>query len=281
MLERRRLAVMGLDEGMRHGAIDRHAIARLGGHCRRAREPGEIGGPRRHQPGLRPMRAAQAEIDERLARRRQRHARGLRCNQRLEMQDVDQPRLHQLGLGQRRGDANNRLVGEDHGPLRRRMDLAGETQIGQPVDETLREMLARRQPVQLGLRKARLLQEPDGLLQPRRHQKPAPFRQPAHEKLEHRRLRHAMLQIGLQHGELIEVGKQQALAGVAGQEGVVAGGHGDDRNRPGGRGHCGRSRRESRCMASGEFLDNIGVIHNRRRACAASQQMSPENQEPP
>ena len=64
------------------------------------------------------MRAAQAEIDQQLAGRGQHHARRLGGDQRLVMQDVDQPGLDQLRLRQRRGDAQDRLVGEEHAAFR-------------------------------------------------------------------------------------------------------------------------------------------------------------------
>ena len=44
------------------------------------------------------------------------------------------------------------------------------------------------------------------LLQPGRHQKAPVWRKLAHEKLEHGRFRLAVVQIGLHHIELIEIG---------------------------------------------------------------------------
>ena len=41
-------------------------------------------------------------------------------------------------------------------------------------------------------------------------------RQPAEEQLEHRGIRHAALVVGLQHGELVQIGEQRARAGIAG-----------------------------------------------------------------
>ena len=118
VLERLRLAVVGLDEGVRHGAEDRHAVALPREHGGGARHPGEIGGARRVQTGLGPMRAAQAEVHQQLAGRLQDRARGLAGDHGLEMQDVHDPRFHQLCLWQRRHHANDRLVGEEHRALR-------------------------------------------------------------------------------------------------------------------------------------------------------------------
>ena len=91
-------------------------------------KPGEIAGARRQQPGFGAMRAAQPEVDQQFAGRHQHHARRLRGDQRLEMQQVDQPRLDQLRLRDRRGDAQDRLVRKKYRAFRHRMHIAGEAQ---------------------------------------------------------------------------------------------------------------------------------------------------------
>ena len=59
----------------------------LGEHRGGAGEARDVARARCQQSGLAAMGAAQAEIDQQLAGRRQHHARGLGGHQRLEMQD--------------------------------------------------------------------------------------------------------------------------------------------------------------------------------------------------
>ena len=96
------------------------------------------------------MRGAQAEIGQHLARRSQHHARGFRRDQRLEMQNVDQPRFDQLRLRQRRGDAQQRLVGKAHGAFRDRMHVAGETEVGQIIEQIFAKPPGAFEPVDIG-----------------------------------------------------------------------------------------------------------------------------------
>ncbi len=60
--------------------------------------------------------------------------------------------------------------------------------------------------------RAELLKVAKYLLESGGEEKVAPARQCAHEELEHRALVHALVEIGLQHGELVQIGQQRALA---------------------------------------------------------------------
>ena len=214
---------MGLDEGMRHGAVDRHAEARRGRHRRRAGEAGEIGGPRRQQPGLGAVRPAQPEIDQRLPGAASTMRAAFEAISGLEVQEVDQPGLQQLRLGQRRGDPEIGSSAKTRCPPAGRATSPVKRRVASVVDEVAREAAAPPASRSSASRKRAFSRNSDRLLQPRRHQETAPAGQLAHEELEHRGLRHAVLQIGLQHGELVEVGEQQAAAGVADDGGVVVG----------------------------------------------------------
>ena len=185
---------MGLDEGMRHRAEDRDAVALAGKHRGGAGESGDVARSRRPEAGLGAVRAAQAEIDQRLARRRQHHARRLGGDQRLEMQNVDQARLHQLRLRQRRGHAQDRLVGEEHRALRHGVDVAGEAKPRELVEQALPKRPVRASQSMSSAEKRRLFEKVERLLEPGRHQEAAPRRQLAHEELEYRGLGLAMIQ---------------------------------------------------------------------------------------
>ena len=76
------------------------------------------------------------------------------------------------------------------------------------------EAPGRRQPFQLLGGEVQLLQKFQRLFEPRRQQETAARAQPAHEELEHGGLFHAGVVITLQHGELIEIGQQDAAGEI-------------------------------------------------------------------
>src|SRR6202048_5547122 len=69
-------------------------------------------------------------------------------------------------------------------------------------------------PFQVIARETQLLEEIERLFKPGVEQETAPRRQFAHEKLEYRGLRVSMIQVGLHHVELVEIGEQRAFAGI-------------------------------------------------------------------
>src|SRR5437879_1399768 len=88
--------------------------------------------------------------------------------------------------------------------------LAREAELFQVFHQRRAEATALGDPVQLPRREAQILQIAQGLLEAGHHQKPATRRQLAHEELEDRRVLHALLDIPLQHGELVEIGQKRA-----------------------------------------------------------------------
>ena len=195
---------------MRHRAESGDAEALLGQHgggAGKARDVARTGG---HDAGFAAVRAAQAEIDQQLARRRKHHPRGLGGDQRLEMQDIDQPRLDQLRLGQRRGHAQDRLVGKEHRAFRHGMHVAGEAKSAQD---------ARASPCQIGrcapsqsissAEKCRPSRKSSACSSPAATKKAAPGGKLANEELENRGLGLAVIQVRLDHVELVEIGQQR------------------------------------------------------------------------
>ena len=157
--------VVGLNERMGHGSGDRHTETRLRGHRRRGGEPGKIAGACRQQTSLRPMRSAQAEVDQGLSLGGEHHAGSLRGNHGLEMKQIDQPGFQQLGLGERGGDTHDGLIGKEHRALGHGVQVAGEAQCSQIVQRVAAEASAVSQPMQLGLGETGVLQETDHLVQ--------------------------------------------------------------------------------------------------------------------
>jgi hypothetical protein len=124
--------------------------------------------------------------------------------------EVDEARLHQLRLRQRRDDAQQRLVGEHDLALGHGIEVAGEAEPGERAQEGRREALLRLQPDDLVVAEGGVLQEVDRLLEAGGDQEVARQRQLAHEELEDGGLRHAGLFVGLHHVQLVEIGQQQA-----------------------------------------------------------------------
>ena len=156
------------------------------------------------------MRAAQAEIDEALARRGKDHARRLGGDHRLELQEIDHACLDELRLRQRSRHAQDRLVRKEHGSFRHRVNVAGEAQVGEMIEEVFPEPAGVPEPIELLAGKAQLLEEPEHLLEPGRNQKASVARKLAHEELEDRGFGLTTIQVRLHHVELIEIGQQHA-----------------------------------------------------------------------
>jgi hypothetical protein len=209
-LERDAFAVVSLNERMSHGAEARNAELFFGHDRRAPGEAGDVAGAGRHQAGIGAMGAAQAEIDQQLARCGENDARGLGSDQRLEMHDIDQPGLDQLRFRQRRGDPQDRLIGEEHPALRQGVDVAGEAERGETIEQRTAETAGAGQPFDLRPRIAQLRQVIERLLEAGGDQEAAALRQRADEEFEHGRAGLAMVQIGLAHVELVEIGEERA-----------------------------------------------------------------------
>ncbi len=195
---------------MRHGAEDRDAeplVGQDGGGAGKARD---VAGAGRHEAGLGAMRAAQAEIDEALARRGKDHARRLGSDHRLKLQEIDHARLDELSLRQRSRDAQNRLLGKEHGSFRHRVNVTGEAHRGEIIEEVLAEPAGVLEPIELLGGKAQLLEEREHLLEAGRNQEAPIARKLAHEELENRGFGLATIQVCLHHVELVEIGQQRA-----------------------------------------------------------------------
>ena len=152
------------------------------------------------------MRAAQSKIHEQLTGSSKHHSRRLRGDQRLKVQNVNESGFQQLRLGQWRGHAQDWLVGKKYRPLRHRMHVSSEAKLGKVVEQSFAKSAAACQPVYILGRKPDILEEGKRLFEPRRDQGAATGWKLAHEEFEDGRLRLAMIQVGLDHIELIEIG---------------------------------------------------------------------------
>ena len=123
----------------------------------------------------------------------------------LISRDFDELRLRQRG-----GDAQNRFVGKQHRAFGHRVDVAGEAKLGEIIEQVLTEPAGALEPVDLGCREAQAFEIIERLLQAGRDEKAAAPRQIADEKLEDSGLGLTMVQVGLDHVDLVEVRQQRA-----------------------------------------------------------------------
>ena len=106
----------------------------------------------------------------------------------------------------------NRLAREERRAFGHGVDVAAEAEIAQIIEQIVFEPAGALEPGDLVCREAKVLQKIQRLLKPCGHEKAAPRRQGAGEKFEHRRIGRAVVQIGLGHVELVEVGEEWAGA---------------------------------------------------------------------
>ena len=82
------------------------------------------------------------------------------------MQDIDQARFDELRLRQRRGDPQDRLVGKENRALRHGVDVAGEAEVAQIIEQVFSEPAGALEPVDFGGREAKVFEKIERLLQP-------------------------------------------------------------------------------------------------------------------
>ena len=155
---------------------------------------------------VRPLRAAQAELQHRAALRRAAHAAGLGGDERLVVDEGEDRRLDQLRLHDRRAHAHERLVREHDRALAHGVDLAGEAQLAKIGEERLVEQAERAQIGQILLGKVQAVDVVDHALQPG-GDGIGDVALGAEEHVEHALVaRHAVLEIAVHHGELVQIG---------------------------------------------------------------------------
>src|SRR5262249_4072276 len=124
-----------------------------------------------------------------------------------------QSRFDELRLRQRRGDAENRLAREKCGALGDGMDFARESECAEIIEKVVVKSARALEPTDIGGREAKIFEKTQRLLQSGGEQESAPRRQTAHEQLEYRGAGVAMIQIGLNHVDLIKISQQRTCCG--------------------------------------------------------------------
>src|SRR5262245_61799369 len=126
------------------------------------------------------------------------------------MQNVDQSGLDQLCYRQRRGDPDERFVRKTYCAFRDGVDVTGETQPHEIVEEIASKATGAFEPVDLVRGKSQRLEIGEGVLEAGRNQKIASRGQPPHEEFENGLLVLAAIQVGLDHVELVKVRREGA-----------------------------------------------------------------------
>ena len=169
---------------------------------------GDVKRARGFQPGVGAVHAAQSEVHDLPAPCSLDHARRLGGEDGLQMDLVHHERLDELRLGNRRLDFDEGLVREHRCPFRDGVDVARESKLLQMLEERLREAPERVQIGEGRLVEAERLEKRQHIVQPARQQVVPPLGQTPHEEAEHGDLTHLLLEIGLEHGELVQVREQ-------------------------------------------------------------------------
>ena len=117
--------------GAAHGDIENLSAE----HVRGADTARNHRGARSVDTGIRALRSAPAELHHAVALRRAHNAGCLGCNETLVVDDVQKRSLNELCLHNRRDDLDERFARENDRALRNRIDIAGEAEVPQVVEE--------------------------------------------------------------------------------------------------------------------------------------------------
>ncbi len=213
--ERLALGVVEHHPAVRVGALHRDPVQPAGEGVGGRLAAADVGGPRGSEPAVDPLGAAHPELDHRRPAGGVADARGLGGDERLEVEDREEGRLDQHARHHRAGDAQERLVGEEHRPLRHRVDVHLHGEVAQdreePGVEERRAVPAplRREVGEVLLAVPPRLDEIHDVLEPGGDGEPA-FERVAAERHGERRLARsgAVAPGGVCHGELVEVGQE-------------------------------------------------------------------------
>lgn len=97
------------------------------------------------------------------------------------MENVDQARLDELRLRKRGRHPEHRLIGEEHRSFRHGIDVTGEAQRSEPIQEVVGETALLAQPVDVFRREVQRLEIVEGLLETCGEEEVSARRKPAHE----------------------------------------------------------------------------------------------------
>ena len=156
-----------------------------------------------------PVRVPQAEVDDRASIRRRDDARRFGRHRGGQLHEIEQPGLDELSLGQRRVHGEQRLVGKERRALGQRVHAPGKAEPAQIVEKLGRESTQRLQVLDVRVLESQVFEVVERGIQAGGDQEVPIGRQASREELERRGRLHAVLQVCLEHGELIEIGGER------------------------------------------------------------------------
>ena len=116
-----------LHKGMGHRAKNGNPEELPRKHIRRSRATSQIGSARTLEPGIRSLRTTQPEFHNWTSLRCLHYPCGLRGNQGLQVDGIEQQGLDNLGFNEIAGHAQHRLIREEHRSLRHGVHIAVES----------------------------------------------------------------------------------------------------------------------------------------------------------
>ncbi len=215
---------VGHDPGVSLGAVDgdAEAVARksVGSAGAAANERGTGG----EDAGFDAVSAARAEFHDGAAGCGRSDARGLAGDERLEVEGGKEAGLDKLGFGDRRSNAEKRLVGKEDGAFGESEGVSGEAEVGQVIEELRANMAEKREAAEISDffgGEADILEEVESLFETRGDEVVAPRWQAAHEELEAGASLEAVLHVARRHSELVQVGEKTGVQGAREHGGVI------------------------------------------------------------
>jgi len=201
--ERVRFFLMGLHKRMGHCAERGNAEPRSGQDVGRTGESGEVARAGGKQSRFRAMGAAQAKIDQRRPLGDQDRAAGFGGDHGLEIQQIHHPRFNELRFRERRGDAENRLVGKKDRAFRHGMHIAGEPHGVEGGECRRSEGAGPFEPIEIVFGEMKRIQVGEDLLQACCHEEISVRGQFADKKFEDGVVCHVLGEVGLRHREFV------------------------------------------------------------------------------
>src|SRR5215470_18599757 len=129
------------------------------------------------------------------------------------MQNVDQPRLDELGYWQRCRNADQRFVRKTDGAFWHCVDVAGEADTGKIIEKIGAKSSRAPEPVNFRGGKPQRFEIGEGVLEPSSQQETAPGGQPPNKELKNGLFVFAAVQVGLDHVEFVKIGGERTCEG--------------------------------------------------------------------
>ena len=207
--------------------VGRDAVAPGGQHVAGRAESGDVRGPGHAQGRLRAVGAAGGEVRQGSALRRHDAAGRLGCQQGLILYLVDYDGFGELGGDDGRGHFQYGFVGEEQAALGHGAHAAAESEIAQVFQELFRENAGVAQVIDAGVAEGQGGQTIDRVIHAGGDQVAAVGWVFAHVEAEGGFALHTFGEVGLCHGQLVEIGEQADVAGRHGEMRLFAvAGHG-------------------------------------------------------